>query len=181
MTRVVFYYADLYLMKLPQIITVPHPLLRKVLQPVTSFDSDLVELSETMIKVMRQAEGVGLAANQINIDARMFVYGIEEPFEIKGKKHAPVPARAVINPEITVIDEAIEVMEEGCLSIPNLWGPVGRPTGIELSGFDAHGQPISEKLYGYEARVVQHEVDHLNGRLFLDYITDPTKLHRNSE
>ena len=166
-------------MKLPQIITVPHPLLRKILEPVTSFDSDLAELSETMIKVMRQAEGVGLAANQINIDAQIFVYGIEGSFEVKGNKYPPVPARAIVNPEVSVIDETIEVMEEGCLSIPNLWGPVGRPFGIELNGFDVHGQPISEKLYGYEARVVQHEVDHLNGRLFLDYITDPTKLHRN--
>jgi peptide deformylase len=168
-------------MKLPQIITIPHPLLRQTLQPVTDFNSELAKLSEVMISVMQQAEGVGLAANQIGVDAQIFVYGLNEPFEIKGKKYPPIPPRAVVNPTITVIDDTVEVMEEGCLSIPNLWGPVGRPIGIQLRGQTVTGQLISENLYGYEARVVQHEVDHLNGRLFLDYITDPTKLHRGKD
>lgn len=168
-------------MKLPQIITIPHPLLRQTLKPVTTFDAKLAELAESMIAVMHRAEGVGLAANQIGIDAQIFVYGIEEAFEVKGQKFAPIPARAIVNPKVLVIDETIEVMDEGCLSIPNVWGPVGRPLGIELQGQDIHGQPFSSKLFGYEARVVQHEVDHLNGKLFLDYITDPTKLHNGKE
>jgi|SRR5690606_30992251 len=127
---------------------------------------------------MRKAEGVGLAANQIGVDSRIFVYEIEA-FELNGVKYPAVPAQAVINPVIEVLDNSTEIMEEGCLSIPNLWGPVSRATKVMLKAQDLSGTHFSREVTGYEARVIQHETDHLNGKLFLDYISDPTKLRRN--
>ena len=168
-------------MKLPEIVTIPHPLLRKKLEPVTEFNAELAELADAMIELTLQAEGVGLAANQIAIDKQIFVYGIDEPFELNGKTVAAVPFQAVVNPEVVVVDGQEEVHEEGCLSIPGLRGPVARPLTIRLKGQLLDGTRFERNINGYEARIVQHEVDHLNGRLFLDHITDPSKLYRVDE
>src|SRR5690606_12901492 len=164
-------------MKLPTIFTVPDPLLRKELTPISTFDQELSQMAETMIEVMRKADGVGLAANQIGIDARIFVYGLEA-FELEGQKYRKIYAQSVIIPVIEVLESEMETMEEGCLSIPNLWGPVERPVRVRLSGQRLNGESFSREVTGYEARVIQHETDHLNGKLFLDYITDPSKLRR---
>jgi peptide deformylase len=140
---------------------------------VTVFDGQLAELAQIMIEVMTVSEGVGLAANQINVDQRIFVYGIDEPFTLEGEYIQAIPAQAIVNPIVTVVDPATKTLEEGCLSIPGLNGPVSRPIKIRLDGFNVVGQPLTKEVSGYEARVIQHEVDHLNGKLFLDYITDP--------
>lgn len=165
-------------MKLPEIITVPNPILRQKLEPVTEFNQSLVDLSEVMLEVMRQANGVGLAANQVGELARMFVYGVDEPFEADGRVVQPIAAQAIINPVITVLTGDSDVDEEGCLSIPHLYGPVERPLVIRLQAQDINGAPIDRQIDGYEARIVQHETDHLNGILFLDKLTDPTKLRK---
>lgn len=167
-------------MSLPEIVVVPAPILRQTLKPIESFDGQLKELAKTMIEVMHQADGVGLAANQIGIDAQIFVYGFDG-FELKGKKQPTVSPQAVVNPVIEVLDPTTDEMTEGCLSIPGLSGPVARPIGIRLHGFDLDGNQFSRDIEGYEARVVQHETDHLNGKLYIDYITDPTKLRRDQE
>ena len=165
-------------MKLPSIVTVPHPALRRDLEPVTKFDRSLAELAEIMIATMREGEGVGLAANQIDRAERMFVYGIDEPLEFDNEKVEPVSPQAIVNPSIIIIDSRMVVDEEGCLSIPGLYGPVARPWRIRLEGQEISGKPIRKELSGYEARIVQHETDHLNGILFLDRVTDPGKLRR---
>ena len=162
-------------MKTPEVLTIPNPILRQSMPQITTFDNSLAELAATMIKSMHKSNGVGLAANQIGYYGQIFVYGVE-PFEHEGQKYPAIPPRAVINPTIKVIDETLEIMEEGCLSIPNLWGPVARPRGVQLSAQDINGNSFVSEIFGYEARIVQHETDHLNGKLFLDYITDPTKL-----
>jgi peptide deformylase len=165
-------------MSLPSIVSVPHPALRQKLAPVTTFDQELSDLAATMIRVMRQANGVGLAANQIDRLVRMFVYAIDEPLEVDGQMVGPIAAQAVVNPVITILDKTMDTDEEGCLSIPHLYGPVARPRRIQLAAQDLSGQPIKRAISGYEARIIQHETDHLNGVLFLDLVTDPTKLRK---
>jgi peptide deformylase len=165
-------------MALPAIITVPHPALRQHLEPVRTFDGSLADLAKIMLKVMRQADGVGLAANQIGRLERMFVYAIDEDLEVDDRIIPAVPPQVVINPAITVMSRATTVEEEGCLSIPHLYGPVIRPARITLQGLTAEGRPFSREMADYEARVVQHETDHLNGILFLDHVVDPGKIRR---
>lgn len=165
-------------MSLPPIVSVPHPALRQKLALVSVFDKELAALADIMIQVMRKANGVGLAANQINERQRMFVYAIDEPFELNGHTIAPILPRAIINPTITIIGNHTEVEEEGCLSIPHLYGPVARANRIRLDAQDIDGTPFSKEVSGYEARIIQHETDHLNGVLFLDKVADPTKIRR---
>ncbi len=165
-------------MSLPEIVVVPHPSLREKLTDVTVFDQDLADLAATMIAVMHKANGVGLAANQIDRPVRMFVYGFDEAQPVNGVAGTPVEPTAVVNPVITPIGNQTNEDEEGCLSIPNLYGPVVRASRIRLQAVDVTGKPIDRELRDYEARVVQHETDHLNGVLFLDKVSNPTKLRR---
>lgn len=165
-------------MKTPKIVTLPHPALRKKSKPVTEFTPELAELAQAMLTRMQQAEGVGLAANQIDVDAQIFVYGAEA-FEDAGQKYPAIPPQAVINPHITVLDPTTETMDEGCLSIPGLTAPVARPIKIRLHAQDLNSQSFTRDISGYEARIVLHETDHLNGVLFLDHVTDPSKIKRN--
>lgn len=167
-------------MKPLRILTIPDPILRQSLSPVTEINQELILLAESMIETMYRADGVGLAANQVGVDARIFVYGFDG-FELNGVRQPTVKPQAVINPEIEVLDSRTEIMNEGCLSIPGLTGPVARPVAIRLQGLDLQGNEFSRDITNYEARVVQHETDHLNGKLYLDYITDPTKLQRDEE
>jgi peptide deformylase len=163
-------------MKLPTIVTVPHPLLRHTLAPVTLFDTELIKIASIMIAVMHEAAGVGLAANQINLDKRLFVYGIEESFTLGDQQVAAVSPTIIINPIITLLGNTPLIQEEGCLSIPGLWGPVPRAASIKIRAQDVQGKYYERIVSGYEARIIQHETDHLNGKLFLDYITDPSKI-----
>lgn len=163
--------------KLP-IVIIPDPILRQKSKPVTEFTPELKKLADQMIKTMHQANGVGLAANQINIDQQIFVYGMEA-FEDEGIKYPAIPDQAVINPRITVLDSRTQTMDEGCLSIPGIVAPIARPIKVRLEAQDIDGQPFIRDISGYEARVIQHETDHLNGVLFLDHVTDPTQIRRS--
>ena len=170
-----------FMNQLPSVITMPNPLLRQQLDSVTEFDDSLHELAKTMRQVMRLYDGVGLAANQIGVNTRLFVYEITEPFDIDDQHVTRLPFMAVANPVITVLDPGMVVLDEGCLSLPSLYGPVARAKKIRLDGQNLFGEPLSIELQHYPARVVQHEVDHLNGILFLDRLTDPTKLYRKTD
>ncbi len=150
-------------MALRQIVTVPHPVLRRRAIEVTDFGPELQKLIDDMIDTMRDAPGVGLAAPQVNVAQRVIVveYGDEE---------AGIPHQlyAVVNPRIVRFSKETEIGTEGCLSVPNVIGEVERAFSIELRGFDRHGKPLHLKPEGWLARIFQHEIDHLNGVLFTD-------------
>lgn len=115
---------------------------------------------QALVRQMRQdmiaAEGIGLSANQTGLDTKVFVARVENKFY------------AVFNPEIIQKSAETNKMDEGCLSIPGVYGLVERPAKVTLKGFDANGRPVKIKAWGLLARVFQHEVDHLNGGLFID-------------
>ena len=141
-----------------QIIQYPDPRLKKVSQPVESFDAALKELAARMFQLMREARGVGLAAPQVGQNVRMFVMN-----------HTGDPAddRVYVNPELTEA-EGSEEAEEGCLSLPNLNVRVVRDKAIRMRAKDVDGNDIDQVESGYIARVWQHEFDHLNGTLITD-------------
>lgn len=119
------------------------------------------ELVARMRRTMRAANGIGLSANQIGLSFRVFV--AEVPDAQGGTKFY-----AVFNPKIEKAGEEKVMYEEGCLSVPGKWGDVERPGRITISGFDKNGKPAKVKAWGLLARVFQHEMDHLNGKLFID-------------
>ncbi len=119
---------------------------------------EIRELIRKMRKVMEEANGVGLAANQIGLDMKVFVA------QVKGKFYA------VFNPEITTTSKEKDLAVEGCLSVPEIMDEVARPYRITLKGFDKDGKKLTIRAWGYQARVFHHEVDHLNGKLFIDHL-----------
>lgn len=118
--------------------------------------TEIRELVKTMRRDMQEYEGIGLSANQVGLDIKVFVAKVENKFY------------AVFNPEIIQLSKEMIPMDEGCLSVPGVFGSVERPAKITLKGFDLNGKPIKIKAWGLLARVFQHEVDHLNGKLFVD-------------
>ncbi|MEK7654469.1 MAG: peptide deformylase [Patescibacteria group bacterium] len=114
------------------------------------------ELVQRMRRDMQEAEGVGLSANQIALDLKVFVARVKSKFY------------AIFNPEIIQSSSETSTLDEGCLSIPGIYGRVERPAKVTLKGWDAMGRPIKIKAWGLLAKVFQHEVDHLNGKLFID-------------
>lgn len=151
-------------MAIRKIVTVPEPVLRKKARKVTEFGDYLQTLIDDMVETMRQAPGVGLAAPQIDVPLRVIVveFGDDEDDE------APLKLFTVINPEISRMDVETEVGTEGCLSIPGYVGDVERPIAITVKGLNRRGQPIKIKAEGWLARIFQHEIDHLEGVLFID-------------
>ncbi len=149
-------------MRIREIITVPHPALRRKARPVTRFDESLQNLIDDMVETMRDAPGVGLAAPQVNVPLRAIVVEYSED------EDAPPKLYTLVNPEITRHSRETEVGVEGCLSIPGLLGDVERYTRITVRGQSRRGQPMKLKLEGWIARIFQHEIDHLNGVLFTD-------------
>ena len=133
------------------------PVLRRRTKKVTSFTKDLQKLIQNLLDTVHRAEGAGLAAPQIGISERVTVARIGEEF---------IP---LVNPEILWKSEQIVLGEEGCLSLPNVWLNVPRSTDIILRYVDVKGKEFEKKLSGFDARVVQHEVDHLDGVLIVDY------------
>ena len=133
------------------------PVLRQRAAEIEEIDAKIVRLSEEMIETMRDAPGVGLAAPQVGIERRIFVYDVGED------------ARTVINPEIVESSGEWEY-EEGCLSVPDLHWPIIRPKEVHLVGLDLEGNEISIEADELLARVFQHELDHLNGILLLEHL-----------
>ncbi len=117
---------------------------------------EIRELVKRMRRDMKDAEGIGLSANQIGLNTRVFVAMVENKFY------------AIFNPEIVQFSKELSPMDEGCLSVPGVYGLVERPAKVTLKGYDANGKPLKIKAWGLLAKVFQHEVDHLNGGLFID-------------
>jgi peptide deformylase len=146
---------------LAQIRQYPDPALRMEAKPVEEFDEELGRLVERMRGLMVEANGVGLAATQVGILRRLFVFARGDDEE----------AVAIVNPEIVHRGDETETDDEGCLSLQGVAIPVERAVSVRLEGVDENGQPVAYDLEGFPARTVQHELDHLDGVLILDRTT----------
>lgn len=146
-----------------KVIYLGNPILRKKAKEIEKYDEKLKKFAEEMAKVMYRDDGVGLAAPQVSESVRMFVFDAGEGLN------------TVINPEILKRNEKKVKMEEGCLSIPGIYADVFRPEEVEVKYFDVAGKECHKVLTGYAARVFQHEFDHLEGILFIDYLSTAKK------
>ena len=145
---------------LAQIRQYPDAALKMPARPVEQFDDELVSLVERMKRLMADAQGIGLAANQVGVLQRVFVFQPNEDDVV-----------AVVNPEIVERGEETEVADEGCLSIQGITVPVERALEVTIVGQDENGEDVRYELDGYFARCVQHETDHLDGVLMIDRTT----------
>ena len=150
-------------MKRPILIH-PDPRLKKVCAPVSNISDELRELAKDMLETMYDAPGIGLAAPQVGVLSRLIVLDC-----VKEEGAEPRPM-VMINPEITASSEALNTYEEGCLSIPEEYAEVTRPAEVEVKWIDLDGREQKAGFDGLWATCVQHEIDHLNGKLFIDYL-----------
>jgi len=147
-------------MSLLDIHVLGSPILRQVTKPVDTVNDELRQLIDDMFESMYAAEGIGLAAPQVGRSERLAVIDVRED---------GVEPFAIINPEI-IVSEGSARAEEGCLSMPDLYGEVDRATRIVMRALDRNGQPFELEAHDLLARCLQHEIDHLHGRLFIDYL-----------
>ncbi len=161
-------------MAVREILKMGDPRLLRVAQAVQVFDSpDLRALIVDLLDTMAAARGAGLAAPQIGVDLQVVIFGSDQP-NPRYPQAPLVPRTVLINPVITPIGHLEEEGWEGCLSVPGLRGRVPRWQNIRYQGFDVRGQPIDRTVDGFHARVVQHECDHLIGRLYPTRMRDLT-------
>ena len=147
-----------------EIIKVPDPLLRKISDPVERVDSELLTLLDDMLETMYEAPGIGLAAIQIAVPRRVLVMDISREDEEK-------QPHFLINPEIVSSSDELRCHEEGCLSIPEYFAEVDRPASVTVRYIDREGKQCTDEFSDLLATVVQHEMDHLDGKQFIDYIS----------
>jgi peptide deformylase len=161
-------------MAIRPVLKMGHPVLRQVAAPVTEFDSDALHaLIADMDETMRALSGAGIAAPQIGVSQRVVIFELlDNP---RYPQIAPVPYTVLINPVLTILSDEQDSGWEGCLSVPGLRGLVPRYKHLRYQGFDARGAPIDRTVSGFHARVVQHEVDHLDGVLFPQRVRDMTQ------
>jgi peptide deformylase len=152
-------------MSLRPILLHPDPRLKRPAEPVAAITPELGRLAEDMLATMYDAPGIGLAAPQVGVNARLIVMDC-----VKDKAVPPRPM-VLINPQVTWRSEETNVYEEGCLSIPDHYADITRPAEVEVAWTDETGQSRTERFAGLWATCVQHEIDHLEGRLFIDYLT----------
>jgi peptide deformylase len=156
------------------ILKMGDPRLLRIAKPVEAFGTAALEtLIADMFETMQAAGGVGLAAPQIGVDLQLVIFGFEHSERYPDAP--PVPRTILLNPTITPLSPHKEEGWEGCLSVPGMRGSVPRYTKIRYTGFDPAGAPIEREADGFHARVVQHEVDHLIGRLYPSRIEDFSK------
>ncbi len=164
-------------MGLRQIRILGDPVLRKKSRRVTRFDEDLRALAEDMAETMRESNGVGLAAPQVGVLERVIVVQTPEDEDEPGSGHLHV----VVNPKVIHNSKDQEDGVEGCLSIPGYVGEVTRHETVTIKGQDLKGRKIRINAKGFLARVLQHEIDHLEGILFIDQLTAPDRIWRVEE
>ena len=158
-----------------EILKMGDPRLLRVAQPVGVFDTDELHLLvRDMFETMRAADGAGLAAPQIGVDLQLVIFGTES-VNPRYPDAPPVPRTVLLNPVITPLGDEEEEGWEGCLSVPGLRGVVPRFSHIRYTGFDPYGDPVERTASGFHARVVQHEVDHLLGKLYPMRVRDFTR------
>jgi len=150
------------------ILEFPDPRLRTKAQPVAEVNDSLRGLIDDMLETMYAAPGIGLAATQVDVHQRLLVIDVSEDHS------EPL---VFINPEVTVLDQELGEYDEGCLSVPGFYETVHRPRSISVTALGRDGQPFTRELTGLLAICLQHEIDHLDGKLFVDYIS-PLKRQR---
>ena len=155
-------------MSVKRIICYPDPVLNKISLPVKSFDSKLDALIKDMFDTMEDAEGIGLAAIQIGVPLRISVINIDEPL-------------VMINPEINVLESQMFPYEEGCLSLPGVRAEIDRPGCIKVTATDRKGKEFKIKAEGLLSICIQHEVDHMDGELFINKLTPLKKVKINEQ
>lgn len=151
-------------MSIKPLVILPDPVLRQISKPVERFDGALRTLTADMLETMYDAPGIGLAAIQVGEPLRMLVIDL-------AKEDEPKAPQVFINPQILSSSDTRSVYEEGCLSIPDYYAEVERPASIRLSYLDAEGKQHEMEADGLLATCLQHEIDHLNGVLFIDHIS----------
>ncbi|MES3009409.1 MAG: peptide deformylase [Pseudomonadota bacterium] len=163
-------------MTVRDILKMGDPRLLRVAQPVTEFDTDALHmLVADLLDTMHAASGAGLAAPQIGVDLQVVIFGTDAP-NPRYPDAPVVPRTVLVNPVITPLEGGEEDGWEGCLSVPGLRGLVPRWSRIRYTGFDLYGDPLDRTVDGFHARVVQHECDHLIGRLYPTRMRDLTQL-----
>ncbi|MGN6376307.1 MAG: peptide deformylase [Sphingomonas sp.] len=167
-------------MAILEILEVPDARLRDVAQPIETVDDDIRRLAEDMLETMYAANGIGLAATQLGIEKRILVIDLQE--RVSEDEDVPEDAErvrdphVVINPEILWLSDELSIYNEGCLSIPEQYAEVERPARCRVRWLDEKGDSHEEELDGLMSTCMQHEIDHLNGVLFIDHIS---RLKRN--
>lgn len=151
-------------MSIRNILIHPDPRLKKIVEPVAAVSDDIRQLADDMLETMYDAPGIGLAAPQIAVNARIFVMDC-----VKEDAATPEPM-VLINPSVIWSSEDMNVYEEGCLSIPDQFAEVERPTSVKVSWTNLDGKEVQETFDGLWATCAQHEIDHLDGKLFIDYL-----------
>lgn len=155
----------------PEILKYGNPLLRQQAKPVTRINSETGRLIQRMTTTMRDANGLGLAAPQVGVSMRILIYDVNEGDGL----------RVLINPKILSMSGEQTEPKEGCLSIPGLQGVVKRANEIRVRGYDERNRPVARRVKGLEARVIQHEIDHLDGILFIDRAEPDTLMWSTDE
>lgn len=150
-------------MAILNILEFPDPRLRTVAKPVVEVDDTVRQLVSDMFETMYAAPGIGLAATQVNVHKRIVVIDVSENLD------EPL---VFINPEFEPLTEDLEEMQEGCLSVPGFYETVTRPERVRVKALDQDGNPIDRVCEGLLAVCIQHECDHLNGKLFVDYLSN---------
>jgi len=151
-----------------EILEFPDPRLRTEAGPVEQVTDSTRALVADMLETMYAAPGIGLAATQVNVHQRILVIDVSEDHS---------EPQVFINPEVTVLDPELGEYDEGCLSVPGFYETVNRPQRVEVTALDLHGESFTRELNGLLAICLQHEIDHLNGKLFVDYLS-PLKRQR---
>ncbi len=148
-----------------KILLVPHPKLRQKSESIDKVTEIEINIAEKMKKIMKEAPGVGLAANQIGILKKIITIHLYDKEKKIDKTYA------LFNPKISFYSNETVLMEEGCLSLPKQFANIERPSFIKIEYTDENNRVIRQKKEGYEARILQHEIDHLYGKLFVDYLS----------
>ena len=164
-------------MTIRKIAQIGHPVLRERAREVTREELASAEVQafiDDLVETMRDAQGAGLAANQVHEPIRICAIEVGDNPRYPYKPR--IPLTILVNPRLEVLDDETFDNYEGCLSVPNLRGVVARHVRVRLTAWDRDGEPIEQVVEGLSAGTFQHEIDHLDGRLFLDRVTDPTTL-----
>jgi len=169
-------------MAIREVITPANPILRQKAKKVSTFNAALKTLADDMVETMMEVNGVGIAAPQVAVSLRMIVVRDYDPENEEVEESEPAPSKIyrLVNPELARASEEMVEGAEGCLSIPGYYGDVLRHKAVTVKGYNLQGKPVKIKAEGWLARIFQHEIDHLDGVLFIDRATKVWKAETES-